>query len=192
MLILRVLAFLLILQITSPLKLPMHPANSHSHVFSVRKQTKVPRSRSDTLSTQSSSRLRDAASLSIASFLPISPLFPSSASAAISIPLSTGQFDPNNFKPVCSASDGLYRALQGATQGIIGPDNYIEYGPLIAGGLLRVRLELCVVESFFNEAVLPFVRQNGLSWVLPLHETVEVRCWGKERKNGLVTLTKDV
>lgn len=91
----------------------------------------------------------------------------------MSVPLSTGQFDPNNFKPVCSASDGLYRALQGATQGIIGAENYIEYGPLIAGGLLRVRLELCVVESFFNEAVLPFVKQNGLSWVLPLHETVE-------------------
>ena len=38
---------------------------------------------------------------------------------------------------------------------------------------MRVRLELCVVESFFNEAVGPFIKQNGLSWVLPLHETVE-------------------
>lgn len=74
------------------------------------------------------------------------PFVPLSALAAMSVPLSTGQFDPNNFKPVCSASDGLYRALQGATQGIIGAENYIEYGPLIAGGLLRVRLELCVVE----------------------------------------------
>ena len=30
------------------------------------------------------------------------------------------------------------------------------------GGLLRVRLELCVVESFFYEAVLPFIKENGL------------------------------
>jgi hypothetical protein len=114
-------------------------------------------------------------SFPIAALLPLFSLLPPTTSAAVSVPLSTGQFDPNNFKPVCSASDGFYRALQGATQGVIGPENYVEYGPLIAGGLLRVRLELCVVESFFNEAVLPFVRQNGLSWVLPLHETVEVR-----------------
>jgi hypothetical protein len=44
---------------------------------------------------------------------------------------------------------------------------------LIASGLLRIRLELCVVESFFNEAVGPFIQQNGISWILPLHETVE-------------------
>jgi len=36
-----------------------------------------------------------------------------------------------------------------------------------------VRLELCVVESFFNEAVGPFIQREGLRWVLPLHETVE-------------------
>ena len=34
-------------------------------------------------------------------------------------------------------------------------------------------MELCVVESFFNEAVGPFIEQNGLNWILPLHETVE-------------------
>ena len=55
----------------------------------------------------------------------------------------------------------------------MGPENFSEYGPLIAGGLLRIRLELCVVESFFNEAVGPFIQQNGLNWILPLHETVE-------------------
>lgn len=49
----------------------------------------------------------------------------------------------------------------------------MEYGPLIAGGLLRIRLELCVVESFFNEAVGPFIQQNGLNWILPWHESVE-------------------
>ncbi|GMH80599.1 hypothetical protein TL16_g08614 [Triparma laevis f. inornata] len=95
------------------------------------------------------------------------------STAAASIPLSTGAFDPSNFKPVCSASDGFYRALQGSAQTVIGSDNYVEYGPLIAGGLLRIRLELCVVESYFNEAVVPFIKQNGISWVLPLHETVE-------------------
>ena len=30
-----------------------------------------------------------------------------------------------------------------------------------------------MVESFFNEAVGPFIKENGLSWILPLHETVE-------------------
>lgn len=85
----------------------------------------------------------------------------------------TANFDPNSFVPVCSASDSFYRILQSSAQAIVGKDNFVEYGPLIASGLLRVRLELCVVESFFNEAVGPFISQNGLSWVLPLHETVE-------------------
>jgi hypothetical protein len=86
---------------------------------------------------------------------------------------STGDFNPNNFRPVCPASDGIYRFAQSTTQNIVGKDNFVEYGPLIAGGLLRVRLELCVVESFFNEAVGPFIEREGLRWVLPLHETVE-------------------
>lgn len=85
----------------------------------------------------------------------------------------TQSFDPNSFVPVCAASDSFYRALQGTAQAVVGKENFVEYGPLIASGLLRVRLELCVVESFFNEAVGPFISQNGLSWVLPLHETVE-------------------
>ena len=85
----------------------------------------------------------------------------------------TQSFDPSSFTPVCSASDSFYRVLQATAQGVVGKDNFVEYGPLIASGLLRVRLELCVVESFFNEAVGPFIQQNGLSWVLPLHETVE-------------------
>lgn len=84
-----------------------------------------------------------------------------------------GSMNPQNFQPVCPASDGLYRFLQSSTLSIVGKENFVEYGPLIAGGLLRVRLELCVVESFFNEAVGPFIAQNGLNWILPLHETVE-------------------
>jgi len=74
---------------------------------------------------------------------------------------------------VCPASDGFYRFAQGTVTGVVGPAAFKEYAPLIAGGLLRVRLELCVVESFFYEAIIPFVKENGLSWVLPLHETVE-------------------
>mmetsp|Transcript_11446 Transcript_11446/g.31705 ORF Transcript_11446/g.31705 Transcript_11446/m.31705 type:complete len:358 (-) Transcript_11446:563-1636(-) len=97
--------------------------------------------------------------------------------AAVDLPalpsISSGQFDPSKFQPVCSASDGFYRFLQQGTQAVVGPEAFTEYGPLIAGGLLRIRLELCVVESFFNEAVGPFIQQNGLSWILPLHETVE-------------------
>lgn len=56
---------------------------------------------------------------------------------------------------------------------LVGPDNVVEYGPLIASVLLRVRLELCVLESFVYEAVVPFVKLKGLSWVLPIHETIE-------------------
>mmetsp|Transcript_5202 Transcript_5202/g.15017 ORF Transcript_5202/g.15017 Transcript_5202/m.15017 type:complete len:384 (-) Transcript_5202:403-1554(-) len=96
------------------------------------------------------------------------------AAPAITIPSKlTTNFDPENFKPICSASDNFYRLLQGTTEAVVGPEAFREYGPLIAGGLLRIRLELCVVESFFSEAVGPFIRENGLSWILPLHETVE-------------------
>lgn len=85
----------------------------------------------------------------------------------------TQTFDPSQFTPVCAASDSFYRVLQNTAMVVVGREKFVEYGPLIASGLLRVRLELCVVESFFNEAVGPFISQNGLSWVLPVHETVE-------------------
>lgn len=87
--------------------------------------------------------------------------------------IDMSKLTPQTFQPVCPASDGLYRFLQGTTESIVGKESFVEYGPLIAGGLLRVRLELCVVESFFNEAVGPFIQQNGISWILPFHETVE-------------------
>ena len=82
-------------------------------------------------------------------------------------------FDPKTFAPVCTASDSLYRAAQNGVLLVVGGDVYQEYAPLIAGGLLRVRLELCVVESFVSEAIVPFIQQKGLSWVLPFKETVE-------------------
>jgi len=100
--------------------------------------------------------------------------------STLAIPLLTAHIpppsplqDPSTFQPVCPASDGLYRFGQTLVVAVVGPENYKEYAPLIAGGLLRVRLELCVVESFAYEAVIPFVQEKGLSWILPLHETVE-------------------
>ncbi len=92
---------------------------------------------------------------------------------AAGAPFSSGDFNPDNFRPVCPTSDSIYRVAQGTTQSLVGQENFVEYGPLIAGGLLRIRLELCVVESFFNEAVGPFIQREGLGWILPLHETVE-------------------
>ena len=82
-------------------------------------------------------------------------------------------FDPSQFQPVCPASDTVYQLLKVTANGVVGKDNVDEYGPLIASVLLRIRLELCVLESFLYEAVIPFVSKKGLSWVLPLHETVE-------------------
>ena len=81
--------------------------------------------------------------------------------------------DPKTFQPVCPASDSVYRFGQTLVVAVVGPENVKEYAPLVAGGLLRVRLELCVVESFWYEAVLPFIKEKGLSWILPLHESVE-------------------
>ncbi|KAL7536422.1 hypothetical protein ACHAXR_008254 [Thalassiosira sp. AJA248-18] len=100
-------------------------------------------------------------------------LNPDISYAAAATKLSEGDYNPDSFRPVCAASDSFYRILQGSTRAVVGDESFSEYGPLIAGGLLRIRLELCVVESFFNEAVGPFIRENGLNWILPFHETVE-------------------
>ena len=61
-----------------------------------------------------------------------------------------------------SRADSLYRLLQSTTQFIIGPSSYVEYGPLIAGGLLRFRLELCVIESFYGESTLNYVIKSNI------------------------------
>ena len=82
-------------------------------------------------------------------------------------------FDPNQFVPVCPTSDVFYQILKGTINNIVGNDNIIEYGPLIASVLLRLRLELCVLESFLYEAIIPFIQKKGLTWVLPIHETLE-------------------
>lgn len=104
----------------------------------------------------------------------ISALFLTSTMSPISnavVPLDS--FNPSTFQPVCPASDRVYQILKATANSLVGADNVAEYGPLIASVLLRVRLELCVLESFVYEAIIPFVKQKGLSWILPLHETVE-------------------
>lgn len=118
-----------------------------------------------------SRKQRSAISLATAA-LPLTTLA-GAAHAASNELVSKGSLNPDNFNPICPASDAFYRGLQGTTQLIVGDEAFVEYGPLIAGGLLRIRLELCVVESFFNEAVGPFIEKNGYGWILPLHETVE-------------------
>lgn len=82
-------------------------------------------------------------------------------------------FNPATFQPVCPASDGVYQVLKVTANSLLGGEKADEYGPLIASVLLRVRLEICVLESFLYEAIIPFIAKRGLSWVLPLHETVE-------------------
>ncbi len=74
-------------------------------------------------------------------------------------------YDPSKFQPVCPASDAVYQVTKAVSNNLIGQENVAEYGPLIASVLLRARLELCVVESFIYEAVIPFIQQRGLSWV---------------------------
>ena len=98
-----------------------------------------------------------------AAVTPFSALDP----AALKEAIAQQAMDPSTFQPVCPASDGLYRLSQSLVLGVVGSEHYREYAPLIAGGLLRVRLELCVVESFVYEAIIPFVREKGLSWARP-------------------------
>ena len=57
-------------------------------------------------------------------------------------PATVAAFDPSKFAPVCTASDAIYRGAQQSLAIIVGPKVFEEYAPLIAGGLLRVRLEL--------------------------------------------------
>lgn len=96
----------------------------------------------------------------------------SSAGAAPlgAVPLDT--LTPENFRPVCPASDGFYNVGKGFADTLLGAEG-MEYRPLAIEALLRVRLEICVLESFVYEAIVPFVQRKGLGWVLPLHETLD-------------------
>ena len=69
---------------------------------------------------------------------------------------TSAMFDPQNFQPVCPASDSIYNVMKTVASTLVGKENVVEYGPLIASVLLRIRLELCVLESFLYEAVVPY------------------------------------
>ncbi|CAJ1430776.1 unnamed protein product [Effrenium voratum] len=87
--------------------------------------------------------------------------------------LSSGaDLSPETFRPVCPASDGLYGLGKAAADGLLGAEG-AEYRPLAIEALLRVRLEICVLESFVYEAIVPFVQRKGIGWILPLHETID-------------------
>ena len=98
-------------------------------------------------------------------------LEPDTATAAIN---SSATIDPFfQFNPVCPASDGVFRVGQKAALALAGDQNIENYRPLINDVLIRVRTELCILESFSRETVVPFIREKGIGWVLPIHETSE-------------------
>uniref|UniRef100_A0A7S2XAP8 Uncharacterized protein n=1 Tax=Lotharella oceanica TaxID=641309 RepID=A0A7S2XAP8_9EUKA len=78
-----------------------------------------------------------------------------------------------NFNPVCPASDGVFRLGQRTAVALAGDQNVDDYRPLINDVLIRVRTELCVLESFMRETALPFIQKKGVGWILPVHETSE-------------------
>jgi len=86
--------------------------------------------------------------------------------------LTTLDITPENFRPVCPASDRFYVIGKNFADALLGAEG-AEYRPLAIEALLRVRLEVCVLESFVYEAIVPFVQRKGLGWVLPLHETLD-------------------
>eukprot|EP00242_Pyramimonas_sp_CCMP2087_P006492 CAMPEP_0198210970 /NCGR_PEP_ID=MMETSP1445-20131203/22547_1 /TAXON_ID=36898 /ORGANISM="Pyramimonas sp., Strain CCMP2087" /LENGTH=394 /DNA_ID=CAMNT_0043885143 /DNA_START=66 /DNA_END=1250 /DNA_ORIENTATION=+ len=77
------------------------------------------------------------------------------------------------FNPVCPASDTVFRGGQRLAINIAGDQNIEDYRPLINDVLIRVRTELCVLESFIRETAIPFIQVKGVGWILPLHETNE-------------------
>eukprot|EP00466_Bigelowiella_natans_P020934 jgi/Bigna1/37033/e_gw1.17.174.1 len=84
-----------------------------------------------------------------------------------------GGLDILNFNPVCPAADGLFRLGQRAAVTVAGDQNVDDYRPLINDVLIRVRTEICVLESFARETALPFIQKKGLGWILPARESSE-------------------
>lgn len=74
--------------------------------------------------------------------------------------LGSTNLDPSTFVPVCQIADTFYRSAQGLVLKLAGRETYQEYAPLIAGSLLRVRLEFCVLESFVYESIIPFIKAS--------------------------------
>lgn len=95
--------------------------------------------------------------------------------------LTNPKLDPSLFVPVCKFSDSFYRTAKNGVYALAGAETYQvrappshpsrrmllteatqEYAPLIAGSLLRVRLEFCVLESFVYESIVPFIKARYL------------------------------
>mmetsp|Transcript_9189 Transcript_9189/g.23596 ORF Transcript_9189/g.23596 Transcript_9189/m.23596 type:complete len:314 (-) Transcript_9189:217-1158(-) len=95
------------------------------------------------------------------------------ASGSVSAALAEGaEMTPDTFRPVCPASDSVYNVGKGFADALLGKEG-MEYRPLAIEALLRIRLEICVLESFVYEAIIPFVQKKGVGWVLPFHETID-------------------
>jgi hypothetical protein len=92
---------------------------------------------------------------------------------AVSEAKANANIDVFNFQPVCPASDGVFRIGQTMAAGVAGDQTVEDYRPLINDVLIRVRTELCVLESFVRETATPFIAEKGVGWILPLHETSE-------------------
>jgi hypothetical protein len=115
---------------------------------------------------------KDAFYFSVAGLASLAALQPCApADAAITTAAGIDPFF--NFNPVCPASDGVFRVGQKAALSLAGDQNIENYRPLINDVLIRVRTELCILESFSRETMVPFIKEKGVGWVLPLHETSE-------------------
>ncbi|KAJ1480848.1 hypothetical protein T484DRAFT_1809517 [Baffinella frigidus] len=120
------------------------------------------------------SSVTDAMAASVASFGAAAQAAQGSLQGGLSLQqLGSSNLDPSTFVPVCQFADTFYRGTQQLVLKLAGRETYQEYAPLIAGSLLRVRLEFCVLESFVYESIIPFVKARGLSWVFPVKETLE-------------------
>jgi len=82
------------------------------------------------------------------------------------------ELTPDSFRPVCPASDGFYNFGKGLGDSLLGAEG-AEYRPLVIEALLRLRLEVCVLESFVYEAIIPFIERKGVGWILPFRETID-------------------
>lgn len=94
------------------------------------------------------------------------------ASSSIALVAPGQELNVENFRPVCPTSDSLYGAGKGLADLLLGSEGQ-EYRPLAIEALLRVRLEICVLESFVYEAIVPFIQRKGLGWILPFRETLD-------------------
>lgn len=113
-----------------------------------------------------------ASGASLVAALAVASMAGSYGTEALAAALPGPDLTPETFRPVCPTSDGLYSVGKGIGDALLGAEG-AEYRPLVIEVLLRFRLEVCVLESFVYEAIVPFIQKNGIGWILPLHETID-------------------